>query len=105
MCTRTIVEATATVAGGAAGGPVGAAAGLGAARALTGKRVIGSDIIPKAPKVPPVKPPPDLAGEERRKRARAFQRTLAGRPGRGRAATIQTGTGVGPAALKTATGQ
>lgn len=108
MCTRSIVEATqVTSLALSGGGSLGAiAAGEGAKRALEGKRVVGSDIFPKAPKVPPVKPPPDIAGAEKRRQARTLQRTLAGRPGPGRAATIfSRGTGAGPVGLKTKTGQ
>jgi hypothetical protein len=106
MCTPTVAKATAVTAGAFLAGPVGALATYGAIRGLEGKRVIGSDIIPKPPKVPKLKPPPDPRLEERRQRARAISRTLAGRPGQGRAATIFTrGTGSGPAGLKTATGQ
>jgi hypothetical protein len=113
MCTKTIAEATgageigaAAAAGSGIRGGVGAAlTTLGVARAIRGKRVIGSDIFPKPPKLPPLKPPEDIAGKERRAQALAFRRSLAGRPGAGRAATIFTGTGSGPAGLKTRTGQ
>jgi hypothetical protein len=81
MCTKTIAE---NVSAGATGG---AAAG---------------SVVPIFGT-----PPKDIAGEERRRRARALQRTAAGRPGAGRAQTIFTGqtTGAGPTALKTKTGQ
>ena len=74
-------------------------------RAVEGKPLIGQDIVPRV-RVPAVNPPKDLSGEKKRQAFRATQRTLAGRPGPGRAANIfSRGTGAGPLGLKTGAGQ
>jgi hypothetical protein len=107
MCSTEIVAATAS--GALAGAPLGPA-GIIAGATLAGTTAAG--IEGKGPlaglktKVPKVKPPRDITAEEKRERARELRRLQAARPGPGRAATIFTrGTGSGPQALKTKTGQ
>lgn len=102
LCTPEIIGG-----GLAVGGVAGGIGVEGTRRLEKGKPPIGQDILPR-PKPPKVTPPPDLAGEERRRRLRAIQSSIGTIPS-GRQATIRTRGALTPGApapiLKTKLGQ
>jgi hypothetical protein len=86
MCTPTVAAVATAVA---------ATASVAQSTGLIGPKV----------KTPKAEPPKDIAGEERKKRARLLQRQLSGAAGPGRRATESPGTGTGPTGFKTKLGQ